>query len=115
MMTETTEERAERLDVLLGRARDYFADKRRRAGAGGKLVADLYDALAIEMNRPLTSCGGPRLADERALRFVERHGWPEGRDGSEMLEWLSATAREAGDALNAAALDRDTLNDEVPF
>lgn len=119
-MTETTNERAARLDRLFARVAVRLRQRVRKGQTtarfaeteDGKLVSDLSDALATEMNRPLTSCGGPRLADERALRFVERYGWPM---EAESLDWLSATAREAGDAFNAAALERRSSDDAVPF
>ena len=62
-----------------------------------------------------TSCGTGFLADERALRFVERFGWP--KDG-DMLEWLTATTRAAGSGANLAALKNARTmfgDDDMPF
>lgn len=59
-----------------------------------------------------TTCGMSFLADERAMRFVERHGWPPNLD---MLEWVSATARGAGAGYNLRTLVSRVWEDEVPF
>lgn len=93
------------------------------AGSAGALLDPGVGSIAAQERleiltngqRDTTSCGTGFLADERALRFIERHGWPKEAD---MLDWLTATARAAGSGANLAALKnaRTTFgDDDLPF
>lgn len=57
-----------------------------------------------------TACSTRHLAAERAMRVIERFGWPL---DVEMLEWLSATADAAGAAQNNARVVQPDF--DVPF
>lgn len=112
----------ERATVLCLRAarlrRDPRAVKNTRKDLLLTLALELADTLAEKCNENLSDCGSKHLASERALRIIERHGWPTSNQHnptSDALDWLSAEADTAGQTFNKAAIDRQNAADEVPF
>lgn len=70
----------------------------------------LRDLLIEKCNAPFTTCGTGHLAAERALRIIERHGYP----GDERWEFLTMLTDQAGQEFNAARTNLPH-DDDVPF
>jgi hypothetical protein len=75
-----------------------------------RLLFTLRNLLAEKCNEPLTSCGTQHLAAERALRIIERHGYP----GDEGWEFLAMLTDQAGQRFNAARIEQPH-DDDIPF
>ncbi len=83
----------------------------------GRVVAALMEERERLHFGNLTTCGNAHLARERALRIIERHGWPSAELSccETPLGWLDRATDGAGPVLNRAAQEAQRLQDEVPF